>query len=147
MVSSRIIRRIELNWEAIVKAFLESARRDARLTSYRHVDDYELKVRVEDLVRNLGNWISSSNEVAIVRQYESLGALRHSQGVPLSDLVAKLQALEEILLCHVQWENSAQTAIEIYGELELVRAIRTFFRHVIYGVIRGYEAPGQRNAA
>lgn len=147
MVSTRLVERIERNWEAIIRAFLEAARQDPRLTTYRHVEDYDLRLRAEDTVRHLGHWICSENAAEIGTRYETLGRLRSIEGVPLSELVAKLQLLEDILLRHVQWENSAQSALDIYGELELVRAMRAFFRQVIYNVIRGYERPARPHAA
>lgn len=147
MVSTRLIARIEKNWEAIVHAFLESARQDPRLASYHRADDYDLRLRAEDTVRYLGRWITAGNTHEIAARYETLGRLRSVEGVPLSELVAKLQLLEDTLLRHVQWENITQNPLEIYGELELVRAIRAFFRQVIYSVIRGYEHPARTHAA
>ncbi|MBL8210577.1 MAG: hypothetical protein JNK87_07695 [Bryobacterales bacterium] len=147
MVSTRLIERIEKNWEGIIRSFLESARKDPRLTTYHRADDYDLRLRAEDTVRYLGRWIAADNIHEIAARYETLGRLRRVEGVPLSELVAKLQLLEDTLLRHVQWENISQNPLEIYGELELVRAIRAFFRQVVYNVIRGYEQPARTHAA
>lgn len=141
MVSTRLIQRIEANWESIVRSIISAVHRDARLQSYQLLDEAELRARAEDLVRNLGYWIASGNEAEIAARYESLGARRRLEGVPLSEVIAKLQLLHEQLLRQVQWQNSARDALDLHSELELTRALSGYFRQVIYSVARGYEKP------
>jgi hypothetical protein len=139
MLSARLIQRIENNWESILRSLIHDVHRDGRLPTYQALNDAELRARAEDLVRNLGFWVASGNEAEIAHRYQALGARRRAQGFPLSELIAKLQLLEHHLVEQVQWENSAATALDVYQELDLVRAIHRYFRQVTYSVARGYE--------
>jgi hypothetical protein len=142
MLPTRLIHRIEMNWEPIAASILEETRRDSRVPAYREMHAAEVRSRSEDIVKNLGYWLTSGDEAEVAERYRALGARRRNEGMALAELVAMLQIIEVQLMQHVQWENSARDALEIYGELELMRALRRFFRRVIYYAVAGYENAG-----
>jgi len=102
----------------------------------------EVRSRCEDIVKNLGYWLTSGDEGEVAERYRALGARRKDEGVALAELIAMLQIIEVQIMQRVQWENSARDALEVYAELEFMRALRRFFRRVIYNAVAGYENAG-----
>lgn len=140
MLSTTIIGRIESKWERIVASVIDETHRDRRLASYQALSTTELRRRAEDLVRNLGQWLSAENHGEIALWFEDLGRRRHAEGFSLSEVVRKIQLLEEKLVAAARDENDARNALDIYGELEILRALNRFFWLANYHVVFGYES-------
>jgi hypothetical protein len=140
MLSTTLISRIESKWERIVASVIDETHRDSRLASYQALSTTELRRRAEDLVRNLGQWLSTQNETEIALRFEELGRRRRAEGFSLAEVVRKIQLLEEKLVEAARDENEARTTLDIYGELEIVRALNRFFWLANYHVVFGYEA-------
>lgn len=140
MLSATIISRIESKWEEIVASVIDETHRDRRLASYQALSTHELRRRAEDLVRNLGQWLSAGNHREIADRFEDLGRRRHAEGFSLSEVVRKIQLLEEKLAAAARDENDARNALDIYGELEILRALNRFFWLANYHVVLGYES-------
>lgn len=144
MLSTLLIRRIESKWEQIVGAVVDETHRDPRLPSYQGLSTQELRRRAENFVRNLGHWLSTQDEAEIAQWFEDLGRRRRQEGVALAEVVRKIQLLEEKLVQAAREENDAKNALDIYGELEILRALNRFFWLANYHVVAGYEAAGQQ---
>ncbi|MFN3325609.1 MAG: hypothetical protein ACK5AZ_19100 [Bryobacteraceae bacterium] len=145
MVSIRLIQRIEQNWKQIAQSVIDQIHREPRVAHYHKLPDREIVDRADHLVRNLGRWLTGETAEA-TRIYESLGARRHSEGVPLEEIVYKLQMIKRKLREYIRDTSLPETSVDLYGELELIRAIDGFFDEVVYSVVRGYQA-AQRKAA
>lgn len=143
MLSTTIISRIEANWERIVASVIDETHRDHRLASYQALSTHELRCRAEDLVRNLGQWLSAGNDETIALRFEDLGRRRRDEGFSLAEVVRKIQLLEAKLVEAARDENDARNALDIYGELEIVRALNRFFWLANYHVVHGYESAAE----
>lgn len=140
MLPTMLIRRIESKWEQIVGSVIDDTQRDRRLASYQALSTQELRKRAEDLVRNLGHWLTNQDEAEIARRFEDLGQRRYREGFALAEVVRKIQLLEEKLVQAARDENDAKNSLDIYGELEILRALNQFFWLANYHVVVGYEA-------
>jgi len=140
MLSTVLIRRIESKCEQIVRSVIDDMQRDPRLPSYQALSVQVLRRRAEDLVRNLGQWLTSQDEREIARRFEMVGRYRYGEGFPLSEVVRKIQLLEEKLVQAASDENEGKNSLDLYGELEILRALNRFFWLANYHVVVGYEA-------
>lgn len=147
MLSTLLIRRIESKWEQIVGSVIDDTHRDDKLPSYQGLSTHELRSRAEDLVRNLGRWLTTGNEDDIALRFEDLGRRRCREGFPLAEVVRKVQLLEEKLVQAARDENDVKTTLDVYGELEILRALNRFFWLANYHVVLGYETAAAERAA
>ncbi len=141
MLSLRLIERIERNWEKLAAVVLEDVRSDPRGTHYRALSDQEILERAQDLVKNLGFWLTQRNPEQLKLRYQRLGARRLAQGVPLAEVILALQVLKRRIMFFARDLNLDQTAVELYRENELLMAIEFFFDEAIYNVAFGYSEP------
>lgn len=139
MFSAKLIERIDHNWEKIAAAVIGQARRDEELSRYEILDEKELYARARDLVHNLAGWLISRDETELQLRYRALGKRRFEEGFFLSEVVYKFQLVERKIIEYVQDENAAMSALDMYGEIEMLRSLHSFFSIVIYGLVRGYE--------
>lgn len=139
MLSTKLLQRVETHWESIAAAVIEQSRCDPNTPHHQELDDEELHARARDLVHNLGHWLTSQDEGALARRYEEVGNARFLEGMPLAEVVYKLHLIELKTVEYIQHANIAQSAVEIFGELEMLRALHRFFAIVVYSVVRGYE--------
>jgi hypothetical protein len=139
MLSAKLLQRIEHNWEKIALAAVLTVREDARVRHYGALDERELRTRTRSVVNDLGLWLTGQDTTEIQRRYVSLGQLRFEQRFPLAEVVMALQLIERKLVEYVQTENAAGTAVDIYSELEMIRALHQFFSMVQHSVVAGYE--------
>lgn len=84
--------------------------------------------------------MSTQNEAEIALRFEELGRRRRAEGFSLAEVVRKIQLLEEKLVEAARDENEARNTLDIYGELEILRALNRFFWLANYHVVFGYEA-------
>lgn len=146
MLSYRLIERIESNWQRLSAAVIEDVQTDERTAYYHGVSDREILERAQKLVRNLGYWLEQRDARQVHEAYEPLGASRAAQGVPLHEVIRKIQLLERRILNFAREQKLDHTALEIHAEAELHYAIDGFFDEVIYALVKGYgEALANRN--
>ena len=144
MLPIRLLHRVETHWDAIAAAVIEQTRIDPNTPHHQELDDEELHARARDLVHNLGTWLTSQDADALARRYEEVGRQRCREGVPLAEAVYKLHLIEQKTVDYIQYSNIAQNATEIFGELEILRALHRFFAIVVHSMVRGYEDAASR---
>ena len=88
---------------------------------------------------NLGVWQTTQDGEALSRRYQEVGHARFCEGIPLAECVYKVHLIELKTVEYIQFANSAQTAMEIFGELEMLRALHRFFAVVVHAMVKGYE--------
>jgi hypothetical protein len=106
---------------------------------HRKLEAEKLQARAHDLVRNLAFWMTTRDEGELGRRYEELGKARFTDGIPLVESIYKLQIMERKVLEYVQDQNMALNAVEIYGELEMLRSLNRFLAIITYHFVKGYE--------
>lgn len=139
MIALRLVRLIEhhseeLSAELIVK--LETASRTADL---RKVPTDELRRRLQEILRDLSEWLLIKTGHDVERRYFEIGERRASQGVALSDFCWSIVLVKEHLWEFLQRQGSTHGPVEIYGEMELLRLLDQFFDRGLCFATEGYE--------
>jgi hypothetical protein len=104
---------------------------------------------------NLGKWIGDPSDDAVRTEYESWGAKRFRQGIPLSEIVYALilvkHHLRRFVRNHGLVEPSSDRVVsgdligvQLYGIQELNYMVGEFFDRAMYHLARGYEDAANR---
>ncbi len=139
MLSARLMQRVEQNWERIASAVIEQSRRDTHIRHYACLDEAEIRARAQDVIGNLGRWLSRPDEAELRHRYRDLGWRRREEGFPLEEVIYKLQTIEWKIVQYVQDENPPENSVQLYGELEMSRVLHRFFGIVVHSVVCGYQ--------
>ena len=139
MIAARLLQRIETNWEQIGRAVMLARNQDPELPHYKNLSDDEIRLRVRDLTTNLARWMANPHESRSAEYFEQLGRRRYLEGTPLHEVLLKLTVLKRAIQTYASDQNYSLTPMEIYHELELLRAMATYFDLVVFRVAKGYE--------
>jgi hypothetical protein len=74
------------------------------------------------------------------QHYRDLGRRRCEEGIPLHEVVYALILSKKHLLIYARDQGQGGSAIEIYGEQELVNRVDQFYDDALYFTAAGYEA-------
>ena len=143
MLSGRLLKRIEAHWQDIAAAVVLAAHTDERSRHYRSLDDEGLRNRAHDLVANLRQWLDAGNDDSAELRYRALGQTRYQQHFPLHEVITAIQLIERKIEDYIQVENAAQSSLDLYAELEMLRALHRYFQVVQRSVVEGYERSAQ----
>src|SRR5437588_9433768 len=138
MFSYRLVRLIESHADALA-AGLEERVLSSQISHFREIPAHELRERVYEIYRHLGEWLLGKNELDIEHRYREIGSRRARQRVPLSEVVQAIVLTKENLWEFLKSEAVLDSAIEIMGELELLQMLEMFFDRAIYYAAVGYE--------
>ena len=139
MLAYRLVRLIETHSDALAGGLLEKVQNSPLLTQYRKVPSEELKKRVHEIYRHLGDWLLSKSERDIEQRYVDIGARRAAQGVPLSQLNWVIVLTKENLWEFLKKEAVMDRPTEVFGELEMLQLLDQFFDRAIFHGAVGYE--------
>jgi hypothetical protein len=139
MFSYRLVRLIESHAEALVAGLEERVQGSPQVTHFRDISAHELRERVYEIYRHLGEWLLGKNELDIEQRYREIGSRRAQQKVPLSEVIQAIVLVKENLWDFLKSEAVMDRAIEIMGELELLQMLEMFFDRAIYYAAVGYE--------
>lgn len=139
MLAYRLVRLIETHSDELAAGLLKRVQ-DSELTrSYRHVAPEELRQRVYEIYRHLGEWLLGKGAFDIEQRYEEIGTRRAHQSVPISELIWVITLTKENLWEFLKKEAAVQRPTEVYGELEMLQLLDQFFDRAIYYASIGYE--------
>lgn len=139
MIRHRLIRLIESRSDELANELLTRAKDSPHLSSFSRVPPGELKQRVYEVYRNLGDWLINRTEEDIDIQYSAIGARRFRQGVPLSELIWAIVLTKDNLWNFLSRESFPGFEMEVLAEHDMFRMIDRFFNHAVYHAARGYE--------
>jgi|SRR5215831_7656357 len=139
MFSYRLVRLIESHADALAAGLEEKVQGTSQITHFREIPAHEMRERVYEIYRHLGEWLLGKNELDIEHRYREIGARRGHQGIPLSEVVQAIVLTKENLWEFLKSEAVVDHAIEIMGELELLQMLEMFFDRAIYYAAVGYE--------
>ena len=139
MLAYRLVRLIETHSDVLAASLLKKVQDSPITKAYIDIPQEELKQRVSEIYRHLGEWLLGRSEVEVETRYLEIGARRAHQGVPLSQLTWAIILTKENLWDFVKEEMPPERALEIFGELELLRLLERFFDRAIYSAGVGYE--------
>jgi hypothetical protein len=147
MLSTKLLHRVEAHWDAIAKAVVQHMQTDPNTPHHQVLDEEQIRARAHDLMHNLNVWLTSHDESAVARRNQEIGHERHAEGVSLAECVYRMQLIQRKTIDYIQLQNPAQSALDMYGELEIMRALERFFAVVIYNLVVGYEQAALTNRA
>jgi hypothetical protein len=146
MFSYRLVRLIETHADALAAGLEQRVAASQQVTHFSDISAQELRDRVYEIYRHLGEWLLGKNELDIEQRYREIGLRRAQQKVPLSEVVQAIVLTKENLWEFLKSEAAADHAIEIMGELELLQMLEMFFDRAIYYAAVGYEVEVARTA-
>jgi|SRR5215470_14865072 len=138
-LTHRFVRLIETHATELANALLLRVRQSPALRSYRNVPPEELRSRVYEIYRHLGEWLLGKTEADIERRYIEIGKRRHDQKVPLSELIWAIVLTKENLWDFMNRESFPGFEIEVLAEHEVFRMLDQFFNHAIHYAAIGFE--------
>jgi hypothetical protein len=147
MLSGKLVHLIETHWDRIIARVVEAIRREPELPHLRTLLDSELRQWGDDLLRNLGHWLTVGSPDDLARRYERLGRLRFEQEIPLHESVRGLCLLRQKTMEYVEEHIASNSSVELFAEEELERRLGHFFDLLLVHLVRGYEAALRRNIA
>jgi hypothetical protein len=139
MFSYRLVRLIESHADALAAGLEEKVHGSAQIIHFRQIPAHELRERVYEIYRHLGEWLLGKNELDIEQRYHEIGGRRANQGIPFSEVIHAIVLTKENLWEFLKSEAVIDHAIEIMGELELLQMLEMFFDRAIYYAAVGYE--------
>lgn len=139
MFSYRLVRLIESHADALAGGLEERVQASCQVSHFRNIPAHELRERVYEIYRHLGEWLLGKNELDIEHRYHEIGVRRARQRVPLSEVVQAIVLTKENLWEFLKSEAVMDRAVEIMGELELLQMLEMFFDRAIYYAAVGYE--------
>jgi hypothetical protein len=139
MFSYRLMRLIEANAEVLATSLENKVMTSTSLGDFHNIPNHELRERVFEIYRHLGDWLLGKNCQDIEARYREIGARRAIQNVPLSAVIRVIVLTKENLWEFLKSETVMDRAIELLGELELLQLLEQFFDQAIYFAAIGYE--------
>jgi hypothetical protein len=106
---------------------------------YKNVPPDDLKERVYEVYRHLGDWLLTKDELDLERRYLRIGADRAKQKVPFSQVAWVIVLTKDNLWEFLRKEATEDRPVEVYGELEMLQLLDHFFDRAIYYAALGYE--------
>src|SRR6201988_1478060 len=139
MFSYRLVRLIESHADARGAGVEDRVQGNPTVAHFRQIPAHELRERVYEIYRHLGEWLLGKNELDIEHRYREIGMRRAQQRVPLSEVIQAIVLTKENLWEFLKSEAVVDRAVEIMGELELLQMLEMFFDCAIYYASVGYE--------
>ena len=87
---------------------------------YQNVPPEELKERVYEIYRHLGEWLMGKDESQFEQRYLKIGARRAGQRVPVSEVIWVIVLTKENLWEFLKKEAVLERHVEVFGELEML---------------------------
>jgi hypothetical protein len=139
MILYRLVRLIETHSDTLASSLLDRVQNSEATPDYRKVPPEELKARVAEIYRHLGDWLMHKDELELEQRYLRIGARRAHQRVPFSQVAWVIVLTKDNLLGFLQTESTPDRPVEVFGELEMLQLLDHFFDRAIYYSAVGYE--------
>ena len=140
MMLYRLVRLIETHSQSLASCLLDQVESSELAKTYqRNVPGEELREKVYEIYRHLGEWLIAKDETDLQSRYLQIGARRANQRVPLSEVIWVIVLTKENLWEFVKKEAILERPVEVFGELEMLQLLEQFFDRAIYFASVGYE--------
>jgi len=88
MMLYRLVRLIETHSQALAAGLLDQVRNSKLTPNFQqNVPPEDLKERVGEIYRHLGEWLMGKDELQLEERYLRIGARRAGQQVPMSEVI------------------------------------------------------------
>ena len=140
LLAYNLVRLIERHADELADSLAQQVQHSPRTADFcRRVPTQDLKLRVYEIYRDLGDWLLKRTEGEIEHRYREIGMRRAAQGVPFSQLAYAVILTKENLWNFLIKNAGVDRTIEVYGELELLQQLDCFFDRAITYAAAGYE--------
>src|SRR5580658_4420813 len=139
MFCYRFVRLIETHADTLAAGLEKKVMSSPCVSSFRTIPVHEVRERVYEIYRHLGDWLLGKNQADIEQRYREIGAGRARQKVPLAEVIQVIVYTKENLWDFLKSETVVDRAIEIMGELELLQMLEQFFDRAICFAALGYQ--------
>jgi hypothetical protein len=139
MMAYRLVRLIETHSDALAAGLLDKVEHSDLTPSYLNVPPADLKQRVSEIYRHLGEWLLGKSAFDIKQRYEEIGARRARQGVPLSELIWAIVLTKQNLWDFLKQESLLERPVEVFSELEVLQLLEQFFDRAVFYASVGHE--------
>jgi len=139
MLLYRLVRLIETHSQPLAASLLLRVQESEHTRDYRGVPPEELKQRVYEVYRHLGEWLIGKTEFDIEKRYREIGERRAQQGVPFSQVAMAIMLTKDNLWEYLKKESAMDRPVEVFGELEMLQLLERFFDHAFFYAALGYE--------
>jgi len=139
MLLYRLVRLIETHSQALAASLLLRVQESEHTQAYQNVPPEELKTRVYEIYRHLGDWLLGKTEFDIEQRYQEIGVMRAHQRVPFSQVAMVIIMTKENLWDFLRKESILDRPVEVFGELEMLQMLEQFFDHAMFYAAMGYE--------
>src|SRR5215471_14386266 len=139
MTLYRLVRLIETHSNELASCLLNRVHSSEATANYDQVPDEDLKGRVYEIYRHLGDWLITRDEFDLEQRYEKIGARRAHQNVPFSQLAWAIVLTKDNLWEFLKLHSEMERPVEALGELEMLQLLDLFFDRAIYFAAVGYE--------
>jgi hypothetical protein len=150
MLTYRLVELIQMHSEALAGNLLDNVRRSEFTRSFAagSVPAEELRERVCEIYRHLGEWLLAKTDVDLEHRYRAIGVRRYHQQIPLPELVWAIVLAKQTLWEFLSWESVPERPADVFGELGLLQMMGSFFDRAIHYAVLGYEdARASKDAA
>src|SRR4029078_98447 len=90
MTLYRLVRLIETHSNELASSLLNRVHSSETTPDYYLVADKDLRERVFEIYRHLGDWLMSRDEFDLEQRYEKIGARRANQSIPFSQVASAI---------------------------------------------------------
>jgi len=139
MISLRLVRLIETEAAAFSDSLRQKPHTSQNAQGLRKVPERELHDRCLEIYSNLGDWLLHKSSIDVKNRFQDIGVLRARQNVPLGDVIWGLFLTKEHLWAFLERQGFLLGAVELHGELELLRLLDHFFDRATYNQTIGYD--------
>ena len=139
MTLYRLVRLIETHSNELASALLNRVHNSEATPDYFLVPDEDLRERVYEIYRHLGEWLISRDEFDLEQRYEKIGARRAKQDVHFSQVAWAIVLTKDNLWEFLKRHSEMERPVEVFGELEMLQLLDLFFDRAIYYAAVGYE--------
>ena len=139
MIALRLVRLIESHSNQLTEDLVQKLLTDSRTQDMHKVPLNEVRERIQELLQHLSDWLLNKTTHDIESRYMTLGARRAAQGVSMADFSWAFMFTKEHLWSFLQRQGFLLNAVELYGELELLRLLDQFFDRALCFTMQGYE--------
>jgi hypothetical protein len=140
MMVYRLVRMIETHSQALAAGLLDQVQNSKLTPNFQqNVPTADLKERVYEIYRHLGEWLMGKDELQLEQRYLQIGARRAGQQVPMSEVIWVIVLTKDNLWEFIKKESVLEQPVEVFGELEMLQLLEQFFDRAIYYASVGYE--------
>ncbi len=139
MLGLHLSKLIEQHSDELAEGLVDKLYRSERTSTFRNIPRAELKRDIRNLYANLTEWLIAKSDGEVEGRFVHVGHRRKEQNVPLRELIWALLTSKDHLWRFLQFENTVDGALQLFGTLEFLHQLDFFFDRAIYYATVGYE--------